>query len=102
MSVDINREIQIIVRTGKRDYGINRTIKAAKLGRVQLIILANNCPTEKREQIEYYAKLANIPILNYNNNGYELGALCGRGHVVSAISVYDPGDSKILKTIKKK
>jgi large subunit ribosomal protein L30e len=102
MSIDLNREIQIIVRTGSREYGINRAIKAAKLGRVQLIILANNCPKEKREQIEYYANLANIPIVDYNNNGYELGALCGRGHVVSAISVYEPGNSKILRMIKKK
>lgn len=102
MSIDLNREIQIIARTGKRDYGINRTIKATKLGRVQLIILAKNCPTEKKSQIEYYAKLANIPIVEFSGSGYDLGALCGRGHVVSAISVYDPGDSKILRSLKKK
>ncbi len=102
MSIDLNREIQIIARTGKRDYGINRTIKATKLGRVQLIILAKNCPAEKKSQIEYYAKLANIPIVEFSGSGYDLGALCGRGHVVSAISVYDPGDSKILRSLKKK
>ncbi len=102
MSYDINREIQIIARTGKKDYGINRTVKAVKFGRAQLIILAANCPKEKRDQIEYYSKLANIPIVNYHGNGYELGALCGRGHVVSAISVYELGDSKILRMLKKK
>ncbi|NHJ87857.1 MAG: 50S ribosomal protein L30e [Asgard group archaeon] len=102
MSFDLNREIQIIARTGKKDYGLSRTLKAAKMGRAQLIILANNCPAEKQLQIEYYCDLAGIPIVMYNNNGYELGALCGRGHVVSAISVYDPGDSKILKSLKKK
>ncbi|MBN1330775.1 MAG: 50S ribosomal protein L30e [Candidatus Heimdallarchaeota archaeon] len=102
MSYDVNREIQIIARTGKKDYGLNRSIKAAKLGRAQLLILANNCPEGKKAQIEYYAKLADIPILNFARNGYELGALCGRGHIISAIAVYEPGDSKILKTLKKK
>lgn len=102
MSMDINREIQIIARTGKRDYGMSKTIKAAKLGRAKLIILSDNCAQEKRKQIEYYSSLADIPVVIYKGNGYDLGALCGRGHVVSAISVYDPGDSKILRNIKKK
>lgn len=101
MSFDLNREIQIIARTGQRDYGLNRAIKAAKLGRAKVIILANNCTQDKKTQIEYYSSLANIPIVEYTGNGYELGALCGRGHIVSAISVYDPGNSKILKVIKK-
>ena len=101
MSYDLNREIQIIARTGKKDYGISRAVKAAKLGRAQLFILSNNTIAEKREQIEYYASLANTPIVNYNGTGYDLGALCGRGHVVSVISVYNPGDSKILKHLRK-
>jgi len=102
MSVDINREIQIIARTGKRDYGISKTIKATKLGRAKLVILSDNCNQEKRDQVEYYSSLANIPVIIYKGNGYDLGALCGRGHVISAISVYDPGDSKILRNLKKK
>jgi len=102
MSYDLNREIQIIARTGRKDYGINRAIKASKLGRAQLVILANNCPEDKRIRIEYYCNLANIPIVTYTGNGYDLGALCGRGHVVSAMSVYDPGDSKIIRALKKK
>ena len=101
MSFDLNREIQIIARTGQKDYGLNRAIKASKVGRAKLIILANNCVKAKKEQIEYYASLANIPIVEYNGNGYELGALCGRSHIVSAISVYEPGNSKILRVIKK-
>ncbi|MFW9922541.1 MAG: 50S ribosomal protein L30e [Candidatus Thorarchaeota archaeon] len=101
MSYDLNREIQIIARTGKRDYGINKTLKAAKIGRSKLIILSNNCVKELKTQIEYYSSLADIPIIEFPGTGYDLGALCGRGHIVSAISVYDPGDSKILKSIKK-
>ncbi len=102
MSYDMSREIQIIARTGRKDYGINRAIKASKLGRAQLVILANNCPEDKRIRIEYYCNLASIPIVTFTGNGYDLGALCGRGHVVSAISVYDPGDSKIIRALKKK
>lgn len=101
MSYDLNREIQIIARTGKKDYGIKRTTKATKLGRAKLVILAKNCMVVERTQIEYYCSIASIPIVEYNGNGYELGALCGREHVVSAISVYDTGDSKLLKALKK-
>ncbi|MHA1462816.1 MAG: 50S ribosomal protein L30e [Candidatus Heimdallarchaeota archaeon] len=101
MSIDLNREIQIIARTGKKDYGIKRTTKATKLGRAKLVILAKNCQAEPRTNIEYYCSLASIPIVEYSGNGYELGSLCGREHVISAISVYDTGDSKILKALKK-
>ena len=101
MSYDLNREIQIIARTGKKYYGIKRTIKATKLGRAKLVVLAKNCMATERTHVEYYCSLASIPIVEYNGNGYELGALCGREHVISAISVYDTGDSKILKALKK-
>ena len=101
MSFDLNREIQIIARTGKRDYGLNRALKSIKLGKAQLVILAQNCPVPEMNRIEYYANLAKIPIVKYPGTGYDLGVLCGRGHVVSVISVYDPGDSKILRALKK-
>jgi large subunit ribosomal protein L30e len=101
MSFDINREIQIIARTGKKDYGVKKALKATKLGRAKLIILAENCKPIEKKQIEHYSSLAEIPLVEYKGTGYELGALCGRGHVVSAISVYDSGDSKILRMLKK-
>jgi large subunit ribosomal protein L30e len=102
MSFDVNREIQIIARTGKKEYGIKQAIKAVKLGKAKLVVLAANCIPEERKQIEHYCSYANIPIVNYEGTGYELGALCGRGHVVNAISIDDTGDSKILKQLRKR
>ncbi|MEA2071083.1 MAG: 50S ribosomal protein L30e [Asgard group archaeon] len=100
MSFDLNREIQIIARTGRKEYGIKRTIKAAKLGSAKLIILAQNCMSTEREKIEYYSSIADIPVVTFAGSGYEFGALCGRGHVVSAMAVSDTGDSKILRRLK--
>lgn len=100
MSYDLSNEIRIIARTGKREYGIKKALKAAKSGKAKLFILAANCMEDEKNQIEYYASLADIPVVTFDGTGYELGALCGRGHVVAALSVYDPGDSKLLKELK--
>jgi len=95
--VDLNKAVMTTVKTGKVLFGADNALKTAKVGKAKLIIVAANCPKGVRGDIEYYCRLSNIPIIIYNGTGIDLGAVCGRPFMVSALTVRDPGDSDILK-----
>ena len=98
--VDVNREIEKAVKTGRVFFGCNSAVKNALEGKAKLIILAENCPEKMRRKIERYSKLSNIPILIYNGSGRELGKVCGKPFTVSALSIREFGDSKIIEALE--
>lgn len=95
--IDVNKAIATTVRTGKIFLGANNTVRNAKVGKVKLVIVAANCPRSAREDIEYYCRLSDIPLVTYNGTSIDLGAVCGKPFVVSALAIREPGDSDILK-----
>jgi len=94
---DINKAIASTVKTGKVWFGANNAIKNVKAGKAKLIVIADNCPRNIREDIEYYCKFSNIPIIIYKGTSLDLGAACGKPFMVSALTIREPGDSDILK-----
>ncbi len=97
---EIERQIRMAVETGEVVLGSNQTIKLLKFGKPKLVIVAANCPNEIREDIEYYAELADIPVFVYPGTSKELGSVCGRPHVVASMAVLDEGESELLATIE--
>ena len=95
--IDINKALAMLVKTGKVVFGVNKTLNAARGGKAKLIVVASNCPRSIREDIEYYSKLSNIPSIVYNGSSLDLGMACGKPFMVSALTIKDPGDSKILQ-----
>jgi len=94
---DMNKAIATTVKTGKVMLGANNAVKNAKLGRGKMIILASNCPQNVVDDIKYYAKLSGIPLVIYKGSSIDLGMVCGKPFIVSAMTVREPGDSDILK-----
>ncbi len=97
--VDVNKAIAMAVKSGKVIFGAKSAIKNAKTGKAKLIIIAKNCPPKIREDIEYYCKLSQIPLIIYKGNSIELGAVCGKPFTVAALTIKDPGDSDILSLV---
>lgn len=95
--IDVNKAIATTVRTGKIFLGANNTVRNTKVGKVKLVIVAANCPKGAREDIEYYCRLSDIPLVTYNGTSIDLGAVCGKPFMVSALAIREPGDSDILK-----
>lgn len=91
--MDINRELQIAIRTGKVFLGTKRTLKALKRGEAQLVIYAANCPEETKEKIKTYEGIA----YEYPGTNMELGRACGKPFSVAALCVIDAGESEILR-----
>lgn len=100
--IDIDKAIATVVKTGKVFLGGNSTIRSAKTGKAKLIILAANCPENIREDIRYYCRLSNVPLIIYKGSSKDLAAVCGKPFLVSGLTIKDPGDSEILKLIEKK
>lgn len=94
---DINKAITSTVKTGKVWFGANNAIKNIKVGKARMVILAENCPKEIREDIEYYCKFSSIPMIIYKGTSLDLGAACGKPFMVSTLTIREPGDSDILK-----
>jgi len=95
--IDVNKAITTTVRTGKVLFGANNAVKNARIGKAKLIIVAANCPQKIRGDIQYYCRLSDVPIAIYNGTSIDLGAICGKPFMVSALTIREPGDSDILK-----
>ena len=99
--IDVDKAIRTVVKTGKVSIGAKSTIQNAKTGKAKLIISADNCPKNTCEDIEYYCKLSNVPLIIYKGSSIDLAAVCGKPFIVSALSIKDAGESEILKLIEK-
>jgi large subunit ribosomal protein L30e len=97
---DIGRELQVAMNTGRVVIGFEETKKAVLAGTPKTVILAANAPRWAREDIEYYARLAGIPVFIFPGSSIELGAAAKRPHRIMAIAVIDPGQSEILKLVE--
>ena len=105
------------MKSGKYTLGYRSTIKTLRLGKAKLIILANNTPPLRyctvillffftlfsficrKSEIEYYAMLAKTGVHYYSGDNNALGTACGKYFRVSTLSIIDPGDSDIIRTM---
>lgn len=100
MSLSFDSELRMAIKTGKVKFGSKEALKASKLGKAKLIVVAENTPKEIKDDIVYYAKLSNIPVYIYKGTSIELGTLCGKPFTVAAIAIYDVGESRILELLE--
>jgi len=87
--MDVIEEIRRLMLTQpeKLVIGSRRTIKYLKLGKVSKVFIAKNAPEDIRSDIEYYAKLGNVEVINVNLNNEELGAVLKKPFKVAVLSV---------------
>jgi len=98
--IDVDKAIATAVKTGRVSFGTNTAIKNAKTGKAKLIVLAANCPKTRREDVEYYCKLSDVPLITYRGSSIDLATVCKKPFIVSALSIREPGDSEILKLVE--
>ena len=55
----------------------------------------------RKSEIEYYAMLAKTGVHHYTGNNIELGTACGKYFRVCTLSITDPGDSDIIRSMPK-
>ncbi|BES97700.1 ribosomal protein [Nesidiocoris tenuis] len=95
----INSRLALVMKSGKFVLGFKQTLKTLRQGKAKLIIIAKNTPALRRSEIEYYAMLARTGVHHYSGNNTELGTACGKYFRVCTLSITDPGDSDIIRSI---
>ncbi|HMK54742.1 MAG TPA: 50S ribosomal protein L30e [Methanobacteriaceae archaeon] len=95
--MDVDRGIRVAVDTGSVTLGSEKSIQALKLGNGKLVIIAENCPRDIREDVEHYSKLSDIPVYTFEGSSVDLGSVCGKPFTVATMIISDPGDSTILE-----
>jgi large subunit ribosomal protein L30e len=97
--MDVDRGIRVAVDTGNVTLGSIKSIQGLKLGKGKLVIMAQNCPDDIREDVMHYSRLSEIPVYDYEGTSVELGSVCGKPFVVATLTIKDPGDSNILEVM---
>nr|XP_017452392.1 60S ribosomal protein L30-like [Rattus norvegicus] len=95
----INSHLQLVMKSGKCVLEYKQTLKMIRQGKAKLVILANNCPTLKKSEIEYYAMLAKTGVHHYSGSNTELSTACGKYYRVCTLAVSDQGDSDIIRSM---
>jgi large subunit ribosomal protein L30e len=98
--IDIDKALGSVVKSGKVSFGTNAALQSAKTGKAKMIVLASNCPKDIKEEIEYYGKISNVPMITYKGGSMDLAQVCNKPFIISALSIRETGDSEILKAIE--
>merc|ERR1711911_262778 len=80
----INSRLALVMKSGKYCLGLRQTLKTLRQG---------------KSKIEYYAMLAKTGVHHYTGNNIELGTACGKYFRVCTLSITDPGDSDIIRSM---
>merc|ERR1711918_212306 len=81
----INSRLGLVMKSGKYTLGFKSTLKSLRQG---------------KSEIEYYAMLSKgTGVHHYSGNNTDLGTACGKFFRVSSVSITDPGDSDIIRSI---
>ncbi|UCG00563.1 MAG: 50S ribosomal protein L30e [Candidatus Heimdallarchaeota archaeon] len=99
MKQELEKAISMAISTGKVKIGYSATIKSVLSGKVKATLISNNIPLDSKKILLRNCELSQIPVIEYEKSGFDLGAVCGRPHIVSTLAILNPGNSKILDFI---
>ncbi|KAG1327660.1 60S ribosomal protein L30 [Cocos nucifera] len=95
----INNKLALVMKSGKYTLGYKTVLRSLRNNKGKLVLIANNCPPLRKSEIEYYAMLAKVGVHHFNGNNVDMGTACGKYFRVCCLSIIDPGDSDIIKSM---
>ncbi len=81
------KDLRVKIQEKKVVIGAERVLKELKARRVQKVYLANNCPAKLNEDVKYYARVAEIPVVDMAYSNEELGVFCKKNFFVSVLAI---------------
>ncbi|EGD78664.1 ribosomal protein L30 [Salpingoeca rosetta] len=97
---NLNTKLALAIKSGKYVLGYKQTRKMLRLGKAQLVIIASNAPALRKSELEYYALLSKSLVEHFKGDNIELGTAVGRYHRVGVLTITDPGDSDIVRSLQ--
>jgi len=95
---DIDTNIKVAYKTGKIIYGKKQVLKELRQNPFKMLIIADNCPKELENQLNYYNSLMKnkLFIYKYKGSSWDLGLACAKPYMISVIGIISEGDSDLL------
>ena len=81
------QEIRKLMSEGKVTLGSKVVIKKLKNGLIEKVFLSKNCKEDLKQDIEKFAKLSSVEIINVEMTNEELGTFCKKPFHVSVVGV---------------
>ena len=80
-------EVRQALKSKKLVIGAERTLKSLKVGGIQKVFLATNCPERIKKDIAYYAKIGKTAAVGLKYDNEELGVICKKPFTISVLGV---------------
>ena len=80
-------ELKKELEEGKMILGMDSVTKSLKKGRLGKVYLSSNCPEKFRKDVDYYAGLAQVPVIVLDIDNEEIGVMCKKHFFVSVLGV---------------
>ncbi len=88
-------DLRNILKEEKVILGSKRAIKYLKLGKVKMVIIANNCPENIKKDLEHYTKLTGIKLENFDGTAKQLGIVCGKPFSIATLAVLSEENERL-------
>ena len=83
----VTQEIKSAIKEKKLVMGSRVVFKGVKIGRIDTVFYASNCPENVRKDLDHYAKLSKIKIEKFEGNANQLGEICGKPFNILMVGV---------------
>ncbi len=85
--VDIVTEIKKLIKEDKLVIGADETLKGLRTGRFEKIFLAGNCPEDLKGDIEHFASLGEVEVVDTGIQNTELGDICKKPFAIAVMGL---------------
>jgi len=81
----ILKDLKNKIQEGKVVIGTERVLKGLREKKLKEVFLANNYPQKAKDDINHYAKLTGISVIELSLDNEELGLFCKKSFFVSVL-----------------
>ena len=83
----IEEEIKTALSNNKVLIGTRTVMKELKTGKLNSVIISNNCPERIKKDLYHYNGIIKIEIKEFSGSGNDLGVLCGKPFGISVLGI---------------
>ena len=78
-------DLKKALQENKVIIGKDRVLKKLRIGKLERVYLASNCPLQMKEDIKHFAKINNIKVVEAKENNEQLGIICKKQFSISVL-----------------
>ena len=80
------KDLKAKLQDGKTVIGKERVLKHLREKNLAKVFLASNCPTDLKDDLVNFARMAKVPIIELSLNNEELGLFCKKNFFIAVLA----------------